>query len=104
MYDSGDEDEHRSRGHRSRRSDDSDSDDESFVSGTDFSLFSMSYIKLVFLMFLLFLFVNSDLFADKVLGNIDGTIEHDSPTSKGVFIQAVVYTMGFVAIDCFVRG
>jgi len=88
-----------------RDSDDTYEDDEveeTSSDGVTGSLFDLGYIKLVFLVFLLFLFINSGVFVDKVLSNISGTIDHDSPTSKGIFIQACMYTVSFVAIDFLV--
>jgi len=62
------------------------------------------YFKLLFAIFLIFMFISSDVFIDQVLGRIDGASEHKTPTSKGVFIQAIIMVLLVMGIDLLLRS
>jgi hypothetical protein len=64
---------------------------------------SKNYIQILFLVFIIFVFVNSDLFIDKFLSRIDNSVEHNSATSKGVFIQALFSVLLLVVLDVVLR-
>jgi hypothetical protein len=81
---------------KSKKSDDLAGPLIGFLSGT--------YLKLLFAIFIIFLFISSDVFIDKVLGRIGGATEHKTPTSKGVFIQALVMVTLVMIIDLLLRS
>jgi hypothetical protein len=87
--------------------DDIDIDDEEVEvkksNNTPVKFMGVVYFKLLFSIFLIFLFISSDVFIDKVLGNIDGATEHKNPTSKGVMVQATVMILLIIVIDFLLR-
>jgi hypothetical protein len=75
-------------------------DDEEEVSES----FDISGIWYSILLFLIYIFLNSELFIDKVLSNIDGTTDHKIITSKGVLIQAVLLVLIMICVDLGIKA
>ncbi len=61
-------------------------------------------LKLLLFIFVLFIFVNTDLFVDKLLSRIDGAVDHRAATSKGVVIQGVFIVLMFVMADTLIQA
>lgn len=65
---------------------------------------SLIYFKQLIAIFLLFLFVNTDVFIDKVLGNISGASENRHATTKGIIISGIILCIGYMLIDLLFRA
>jgi hypothetical protein len=74
------------------------------LAGVTVGFLGYIHFKLLFSIFLIFLLVSSDVFIDKVLGRWNGTVEHKTPTSKGVLIQATLMTLLVMIIDLLLRA
>jgi hypothetical protein len=72
-------------------------------SDSSLGFISATYFKLLFSIFVMFMFVSSDVFIDKVLGRIDGAVEHKNPTTKGTFVQALVLVLLVMIMDIILR-
>lgn len=48
------------------------------------------YVKLLIAIFMILIFLDSDVFIDKVLSRISGATEHKATTTKGAFIRAFI--------------
>jgi len=55
--------------------------------------------KHIILLFILFILLNSDLMIEKVLSNFSGAVEQRNTTGYGVFIQGLLFVLGFLIID-----
>jgi hypothetical protein len=62
------------------------------------NLYNLQGMKMICLLFIVFIFIMSDFFADKVLGNISGTTQNLALTNKGVFLASLVGCLLSVAI------
>ena len=58
--------------------------------------------KSLFILFIIFIFVTSNVFVDKILGNIGGASEHKSATTKGAFIQGFALVFMFVCMNAVI--
>ncbi len=59
--------------------------------------------KFLGLMFVMFVFVSSDVFINRILGNFTGAVEYKSPTSTGVVIQGMMLVVAMIVIDALIR-
>lgn len=69
------------------------------VPETVIGFLTMVHFKQLIFIFLIFLFVSSDVFINKVLNNISGAVLHQYPTTKGVFIQALIMVVLVILLD-----
>ena len=59
--------------------------------------------KILFFIFIIFLFISSDVFIDKALSNIDGSVEYKTPNTKGTFIQGILLVFLYMIIDLVIK-
>jgi hypothetical protein len=77
--------------------------DESIIASLVDALAKTNF-KLLILIFILFVFINSDLFIDKILSRVEGAVDHRAATSKGVVIQGIFLVLAFVIADVLVQS
>jgi hypothetical protein len=51
------------------------------------------YIKLFLIMMVTFVVINTDVYTKRVLSRVHNAVENDRPTSYGVCVQSVNYTI-----------
>lgn len=56
-------------------------------------------IKFILLLFIMFVFISSDVFAERVLGNFGGAVDVRTPTNFGVIIQGIFLVLGYVILE-----
>ena len=62
-------------------------------------------IKLAAFIFIMFIFLNSDVFIERVLSNKDETyVEGRQVNTKGTIIQALLLSISFILIDQLIIG
>lgn len=59
--------------------------------------------KLLLFLFLFFILVNSDIFVDKILSNIEGAVEVREPTAKGTVIQGLILVFFYMIVDLIIK-
>jgi len=61
--------------------------------------------KIIFLLFLIYMFINSDIFIDKVLSKVSGTVEgRTTVTNKGTFVSSIILILLYMTGDMLVRN
>lgn len=55
--------------------------------------------KMAFFLFILFIIITSDIFIDKCLRKIPGSVENMNSTNKGTVIQGVFVVLFFIIMD-----
>ena len=60
--------------------------------------------KLITLLFLIYVFLNSDLFIDKVLSNLEGATDRLHLTSRGTFINGLLLILLYISADVLISG
>lgn len=65
--------------------------------------FSTLNYKLLMFIFIIFIFITSDIFVEKILGKIDGTVNHREPTSKGAFMQGLFMVFFYMIFDLVIK-
>jgi hypothetical protein len=60
--------------------------------------------KVAIFLFAISFLLNSDIFIEKVLTKFKNAVNGDLPTSKGIVIQLVMLTIGYIIIDLFVQS
>ena len=61
--------------------------------------------KIIFFLFIIFMFINSDIFIEKVLSRFDGTVEgRVTVTNKGTFISSIVLILFYMTFDMLIRN
>jgi hypothetical protein len=83
--------------------DESEPSDNTSFGNTVFGFIGGLPWKLLVFIFFIFIMLSSDIFIDKVLGNIDGALDHKSPTTKGVCVQATLMCVCTLIIDILIR-
>jgi hypothetical protein len=74
------------------------------LAGVMVGVFGLANLKLLFILFLLYIFVNCDMFIDKILGKVDGAVaDGRMPTTKGTVIAGLILVLLFVIADVLVR-
>jgi|SRR5579883_3683017 len=64
---------------------------------------TINYKMLLFL-FIIFIFITSDIFVDKILSRINGTVEHTNiTTNKGTFIQGLFLVLFYIIMDMLIK-
>ena len=64
---------------------------------------SINY-KLIMFIFIIFIFVTSDVFIDKVVSRVDGTVENmRETTNKGAFIQGLCLLLLYMIADLVIQ-
>jgi hypothetical protein len=76
--------------------------------GEDFTPMLLEIIKSIeykyyAFMFLIFMFITSDVYIDKVLSKLDGTLEYCSPTPYGTIIQAITLIAAMILIHVLIK-
>jgi hypothetical protein len=69
-------------------------------------IFKKINFKIAFFLFIVGIFIFSDIFIENIIkpwspDSVDGS---DVPTSKGVFIQLIFLTLGYIGLDLLVQG
>jgi|UniRef100_A0A6C0IU66 hypothetical protein len=64
-----------------------------------FSLKGFPSFRMILFVFLIFIFVNSDLYIDLVLNDLDGGTVVGVPTHYGTMVQAVTATILYIIAD-----
>lgn len=60
--------------------------------------------KLLSLLFIIFIFLTSDVFIEKILSNLSGTVGYSyMPTTWGTIIQGVLLVLFYVIADVLIR-
>lgn len=80
-----------------------ESNDGDFIEMAKTLVGSINY-KLALLMFVFGFIIFSNIFADKVVANFDGTIDNDTVNTKGTLVQLLFYTVVLIVIDLFVKS
>ena len=61
--------------------------------------------KIIFFLFAVFMFINSDIFIEKVLGKFEGTVEgRATVTNKGTFISGIMLILFYMTFDMLIRN
>jgi hypothetical protein len=62
-------------------------------------------IKLIVFVFLIFIFINTDMFIDKVLGTMfsDAVDTGRTPNTKGTMIQSLVLVLLYICADILIK-
>lgn len=55
--------------------------------------------KKVFLLWLIYILINTEIFIDKFLVNINGCIDNNNITMKGTFIISIILVVVYIFID-----
>lgn len=67
--------------------------------------FSGVNYKIIFFLFIIFMFINSDIFIEKVLSRFDGAVEGRSTiTNKGTFVSSIVLILFYMTFDMLIRN
>ncbi len=86
--------------------DDIDGDDEvrkpDDLAGTFVGFFRGINYKFYFFLFIIFMLLTSDVFIDKVLGNINGATDYRNTTVKGTLIQGIILVFATLAINMII--
>lgn len=81
----------------------SDSEDVSSPPPVQEECVSYCTAKVSIFLFILFIFINSDVFIDRVMRGISHKyVEGRHPTTMGIVFQGVVLCIMFVILDCLV--
>jgi hypothetical protein len=69
-------------------------------------IFKKVNFKIAFFLFVIGIFIFSDIFIENIIKpwSIDSVDGSDVPTSKGVFIQLIFLTLGYIGLDLLVQG
>jgi hypothetical protein len=69
-------------------------------------VFKKVNFKIAFFIFIIGIFIFSDIFIENIIKpwSSDAVDGADTPTSKGVFIQLIFLTLGYIGIDLLVQG
>lgn len=73
------------------------------LTSTMFGAFDKSTIKVAIMLFFLFIILCSDVFIDRVLASYDGLVDGRTVTEKGILTQALLISIGFIAINSLVK-
>lgn len=60
--------------------------------------------KMAFFMFIFFIILTSDIFIDKYLRKVPGSVNNMTSTNKGTVIQGVVLVLFFVIMDSIISS
>jgi hypothetical protein len=63
---------------------------------------SLDY-KYYILMFFIFMFITSDVFYERILNNVDGALEFQTPTPYGTIIQAVTLIVSMILVHILIK-
>lgn len=67
-------------------------------------LFNSINYKVAIFLFILGILIFSDIFIESFLPLFKGSVDGDTPTTKGTTIQLVALTFGYIIIDLLVTG
>jgi hypothetical protein len=69
-------------------------------------IFKKINFKIAFFIFIIGIFIFSDIFIENIIKpwSVDSVDGSDVPTSKGVFIQLIFLTLGYIGLDLLVQG
>lgn len=74
------------------------------LAGAFAGVFSLANLKLLFILFLIFLFINSDMFIDRMLGKVDGAVaDGRMPTTKGTILQGTILVLLYIMADVLIK-
>lgn len=61
--------------------------------------------KIIFFLFIIFMFINSDIFIEKVLSRFEGSVEgRTTITNKGTFISSIFLILFYMIFDMLIRN
>lgn len=60
--------------------------------------------KVAFFLLILGVLIFSDVFVELFLTSFDGAVYAQDPTTKGTFIQLILFIFGYITIDLLVKG
>jgi hypothetical protein len=61
--------------------------------------------KIIFFLFAIFMFINSDIFIEKVLHKFEGAVEgRATVTNKGTFISSIILILFYMTFDMLIRN
>ena len=68
------------------------------------SIFSKANIKKYFVVFLIYIILHNDVFINKILSNVGGSVMNDTITSKGTVILGVLMVLAYILLDIVVSN
>jgi len=71
------------------------------LSGLTGDIFRKIPIKMSILLFFLYILLNSDIFIENIMCNIEGTVMLNQATSLGVILQSFILVLTFIIISIF---
>lgn len=81
--------------------DDESTKPDDFIGIISYGFGSINFKHLIF-MLIMFIFLSSDVYVDRVLSKIPGTVFNRSPNTKGTMIQLMFFAIAYILIDILV--